>query len=208
MINELFGKCKSILIESVNKLKGSDKRKALAQAANKVGKGGQSIVASQFKVSRDTIRKGRYELESGCDIVDEHHAKGRKKAEDKLPKLMDDIKDIIDLQSQTDPNFKTTRLFTRLTIKEVRNQLILQKGYTNDELPTNQTLNNKVNQLGYKLKKVQKTKPLKKIPQTDKIFENIKEVRKKYGGKEDAVIISIDAKDRVKIGEFSMGWKE
>jgi hypothetical protein len=207
MINELLGKCKYILIESINKLKSSDKRKALAQIAKEIGKGGQSIVASEFNVSRDTIRKGRYELESGFKIVDAHNAKGRKKIEERLPKLMDDIKDIVDSQSQTDPNFKTTRLFTRLTVKEIRHQLILQKGYTDDGLPTNQTLNNKVNELGYNLKKVQKVNPIKKIPETDKIFENIKDVRKNYGGKENTVIISIDAKDRVKIGDFSRGGK-
>ncbi|KYH33976.1 rhodopirellula transposase [Clostridium tepidiprofundi DSM 19306] len=207
MINELFGKCKYILVESINKLKGSDKRKALAQTAKEIGKGGQSIVASQFKVSRDTIRKGTYELESGFKIVDAHNAKGRKKIEGKMPKLMDDIKDTVDSQSQTDPNFKTTRLFTRLTVKEIRKQLILQNRYTDEELPSNQMLNNKVNQLGYTLKKVQKVKPIKKIPKTDKIFENIKEVRKNYGGKENTVIISIDSKDRVKIGDFSRGGK-
>jgi Skp family chaperone for outer membrane proteins len=207
MINELLGKCKYILVESVNQLKGSSKRAALAKTAKELGKGGQSIVAYEFNVSRDTIRKGMRELESGFKIIDAHNAKGRKKIEEKMPKLMDDIKDIVDSQSQTDPNFKTTRLFTRLTVKEIRKQLIFQKGYTDEELPSNQTLNNKVNQLGYTLKKVQKVKPIKKIPETDKIFENIKEVRKNYGGKENTVIISIDAKDRVKIGDFSRGGK-
>lgn len=207
MINELFGKCKYIFIEAINQLKGSSKRKALAQTANEIGKGGQTIVATEFNVSRDTIRKGMYELESGIEIVDAHNEKGRKKIEEKLPQLMDDIKNIVDSQSQTDPSFKTTRLFTRLSIKEIRKQLILQKGYTDEELPSNQTLNNKVNQLGYTLKKVQKVKPLKKIAETDKIFKNIEEVRKNYGGKEGSVIISIDAKDRVKIGDFSRGGK-
>lgn len=207
MINELLGKCKYILIETVNQLKGSSKRKALAKTAKELGKGGQSIVAYEFSVSRDTIRKGMHELESGFEIVDAHNAKGRKKIEEKMPKLMDDIKDIVDSQSQTDPNFKTTRLFTRLTVTEIRKQLILQRGYTDDELPSNQTLNSKVNQLGYTLKKVQKVKPIKKIPETDKIFENIKEVRKNYGGRENTVIISIDAKDKVKIGDFSRGGK-
>ena len=50
-----------------------------------------------------------------------------KRIEEKLPHLLEDIKDIIDSQSQTDPNFKTTRLFTRLTSKEIRIQLIIQK---------------------------------------------------------------------------------
>ena len=58
MIQNFLGKCKDIFVESVNKLKGSDKRIALAQAAKAIGKGGQSIVSAEFGVSRDTIRKG------------------------------------------------------------------------------------------------------------------------------------------------------
>lgn len=162
MIQNFLEKCKDIFIESVNKLKGSDKRIALAKTAEAIGIGGQSVVAKEFNVSRDTIRKGTYELKSGIRIVDAFNARGRKKVEEKLPDLLENIKDIVDSQSQTDPDFKTTRLFTRLTVSEIRKQLILQKGYTDLELPTNQTLNNKINELGYNLKKVRKLKPLKK----------------------------------------------
>ena len=41
--------------------------------------------------------------------------------------LLEDITSIVDSQSQIDPDFKTTRLFTRLTSKEIRKQLIIQK---------------------------------------------------------------------------------
>jgi hypothetical protein len=82
---------------------------------------------------------------------------------EQLPNLLEDIKSIVDSQSQTDLNFHSTRLFTRLTVAEIRCQLIAKKSYTDEELPSNQTLNTKVNQMGYGLKKVQKTKPLKKI---------------------------------------------
>ncbi|HEY5583699.1 MAG TPA: hypothetical protein VIK78_04310, partial [Ruminiclostridium sp.] len=51
-----------------------------------------------------------------------------------------------------------------------RNQLIKQKNYEDADLPTNQTLNNKITKLGYKLKKVQKVKPLKKLEQTPVIL--------------------------------------
>ena len=94
-----------------------------------MGKGGQRFVAKMFNVSRDTIRKGTHELESGVRIIDAYNARGRKKAEEKLPDLLKDIKDIVDCQSQTDPSFKTTRLYTRLTVHEVRNQLVQIKGY-------------------------------------------------------------------------------
>ena len=39
------------------------------------------------------------------------------------PTLLDDIRAIVDSQSQTDPQFRTTRLYTRLSAAEVRRQL-------------------------------------------------------------------------------------
>jgi len=205
MILSILGKCKDIFKETVNKLKGSDRRIALASISEVIGKSGQSIVAKEFNVSRDTIRKGLHELNSGITIVDAFSARGRKPVEGKLPSLIKDIKKIVDSQSQTDPNFKTTRIFTRLTVKEVRKQLILQKGYADKDLPTNQTLNNKINRLGYHLKKVQKVKPLKKIVETDAIFENLRRVHDDNQSKNNVLRLSIDTKDRVKVGDFSRG---
>ncbi|SFE88247.1 hypothetical protein SAMN04487969_108206 [Paenibacillus algorifonticola] len=42
----------------------------------------------------------------------------------------------MDSQSQTDPSFKTERLYTRLTVKAIRELLIREKGYTEEELPS------------------------------------------------------------------------
>lgn len=205
MIHNFFGKCKEIFIENIAQLRGSSRRIALAKVSETIGKGGQSIVAKEFNVSRDTIRKGLHELKSGINIVDAFNARGRKSIEERLPNLVSDIKDLVDCQSQTDPSFNTTRLFTRITVKEVRNQLVKQKCYVEKELPTNQTLNNKINKMGYKLKKVRKVKPLKKIEETDKIFENLKKVHDENKSKDNVVRISIDTKDRVKVGDFSRG---
>ena len=165
------------------------------------------MLLKMFNVSRDTIRKGTHELESGFRIIDAYNARGRKKVEEKLPDLLDDIKHIIDCQSQTDPSFKTTRLFTRLTVEEVRTQLVEIKSYRLEQLPTLQTLNTKINNMGYILKKVMKTKPLKKVPETDMIFESVNIVRNKYETDIRTVMISIDTKDRVKIGNFSRNGK-
>jgi hypothetical protein len=46
----------------------------------------------------------------------------------------------------------------------VRRQLIAQKGYSDDELPTAETITTKLNELGYSLKKVAKTQPQKNFP--------------------------------------------
>ena len=78
--------------------------------------------------SRMTIRTGQQELRGGIACVDAFGLRGRKKAEAHLPHLLEDIRAIVDSQSQTDPQFHTTRLSTRLSAAEVRRQLIAQKG--------------------------------------------------------------------------------
>jgi hypothetical protein len=102
------------------------------------------------------------ELDSGLTCLDAFAARGRRPAEDHLPHLLDDIKDIADGQSQADPKFQTKRLFTRISAAEVRRQLIATKGYTDEQLPTQQTINTKLNLLGYRLTKVAKCRPQKK----------------------------------------------
>lgn len=205
MVPQWFNKCKDFVKETVSLLTGSKKRVALAKLSKQLGRGGPTLVARTCQVSRNTIRKGMQEVESGIAIADKFHERGRLLAEKKRPDLLVDIQAIVDAQSQTDPSFKTEKLYTRLTVKEIRNQLIREKGYTAEELPTLQTINTKVNQLGYTLKKVKKVKPFKKIMQTDAIFEKLKETHEETKEQSNVVRISIDTKDRVKIGDFSRG---
>ena len=80
-----------------------------------------------------------------------------------MPNLLPDIRAIVDGQSQTDPQFKTKRLYTRLTAPQVRRQLISQFGYRDEELPTATTIATKLNQLGYYPTKVAKSKPKKSL---------------------------------------------
>jgi len=50
-------------------------------------------------------------------------------------------------------------------------------------------------------------KPLKKLEQTDDIFHNLDKVYRDHQEKSNVVRLSIDTKDRVKIGPFSRGGK-
>ena len=90
--------------------------------------------------------------------------RGRKRAEAHLPNLLADLEAIVTGQSQADPSFRTTRLYTRLTAGEVRRQLIAQKGYTDAEVPCIQTIGAKRNTLGYYPQTVAKTQPQKRSP--------------------------------------------
>jgi len=158
---ELTAEVKATYIETAKALKGSDRRVFMARIVRTLGYGGQSKAERELGWCRNTILKGTNELDSGVRIADNFSARGRKKAEEKLPNLLLDIQAIVDGQSQTDPTFQTTRLYTRLSVAEVRKQLMVQKGYTDDELPTGETIRVKLNDLGYKLRAVQKSRPKK-----------------------------------------------
>ena len=150
-----------VLIDAAKALKGSQKRLFMAKTVQAMGRGGQRWAQENLAWCRETIRKGTHELRSGMTCVDAFHCRRRKPAEEHLPRLLDDIRAIADGQSQADPKFQTDRLFTRISAAEVRRQLIAVKGYTDEQLPTRQTINTKMNLLGYSLSRVAKCRPQK-----------------------------------------------
>jgi hypothetical protein len=205
MITDFFGKCKKYLSKTIEMISGTEKRLILGAMADEYGIGGQSAIAKEFNVGRNTIRKGAVENRTGNRYEDKFNERGRKSTEEKLPNLIRDIRAIVEPSCQTEPKFKNTRLYTRLTVPTIRKLLITEKNYKDDELPTNATLNTIVNKCGYILRKVQKTKPINKIKETDAIFDNLKQIHEETGKLDDTVRLSMDAKDRVKVGNFSRG---
>jgi hypothetical protein len=89
----------------------------------------------------------------------------------------------------------------------VRKVLIEQKNYRNEELPGTETIRIKLNELGYYPQKVTKSKPQKKIPETDEIFEQMKRVTDEVAQDPTTFEILMDAKAAVDIGPFSRGGK-
>jgi len=109
--------------------------------------------------------------------------------------------------SQADPTFKTTQLYTPLTAKEVRQRLIDDQGYADAELPTRRTISTKLNALDFRPQTVAKSQPLKKIPETEAIFEHLYQVNQAADAQEGVLRLSMDAKATVKVGPFSRGGK-
>lgn len=164
ILQQIPTEMKETFIETAAILKGHERRRFMARIVNSLGRGGASWAERELGWNRTTINKGRRELESGKPIKDNYSARGRKKAEYYLPNLLSDIKAIVDEESQTDGTFRTTKLYTRMSAKEVRRQLITQKGYTDKALPAAKTIGEKMNELGYHLRPVVKSKPQKKLP--------------------------------------------
>lgn len=204
---EITDSLKNVFSETAQVLKSGDRRIFMARVVKALGKGGQRYAETELHWNRDVIRKGMHELESGIQCVDYFSGRGRKPIEEHLPNLIDDIDSIVKSQSQTDPTFNTTRLYTRLSSAEVRQQLIEQKGYNDSDLPSEETIRQKLQELGYRMRSVQKSQPKKKVPQTDAIFDELDKIHTSAKNDETVLRISIDAKASVQVGPFSRGGK-
>ena len=108
---------------------------------NLLGWGGQSFAEQAMGWNRCTIRKGWSEYQSGQAIEDYSGQKGRPSIEERLPNLLEDIRSIVEPSGQTDPTFRSTRIYSPLSAKEVRERLLAQYGYTDTELPCTRTCN-------------------------------------------------------------------
>jgi hypothetical protein len=150
-----------VLIDTAKALRASQRRAFMARTVKAMGPGGPLWAEAHLGWNRGTLRKAIHELDSGMTCLDAFHCRRRKPAEEHLPRLLEDIRAIADGHSQADPKFQTDRLFTRISAAEVRRQLIATKGYTDAELPTQQTINKKLNLLGFRLTRVAKCRPQK-----------------------------------------------
>ena len=92
-----------------------------------------------------------------------------------------------------------------MTARAVGKVLLEQAGYQATELPSERTCRRRLNRLGYRLRRVQKTKPHKKLQETDAIFANVRRAHDRSAREEECLRISIDGKAKVKVGEFSRG---
>lgn len=161
MFLELTDATKRLLIDTADSLKGHARRVFQARSVRALGVGGQNRAEREFGWSGAVIRKGERELSTGIECLDGRCNGGQKPAEVIFPNLISDIKAIVDGQSQTDPQFRNSRLYTRLSAAEVRRQLMVQKGY-GDAVPSEETIRVKLNMAGFHPARVAKTKPKKR----------------------------------------------
>lgn len=206
MLTELTDSGITAIKRAAELLTGSKKRRYIAEISQQFLEGNARKTERTFGWGRRTVAKGLRELALGILCIDHYSGRGNKKTEDKRPRLREDLLSLIEPQSQTDPDFKAPFRYTRITAVAVRKALIEKKGWA-DELPSIRTIQNILNRLGYRLRKVQKSKPLKKIPQTDAIFENTLKVNQEADNNPEYLRVSIDVKAKVNIGELSRGGK-
>lgn len=191
--------------DAAGKLTGPKRRAFQAQVALDYLEGCPRRAERVFGWGRETVELGLNELRTGIVCLGNFSARGNQKTEEKCPELEQDIRELAEPQSQQDPKFQSPFLYTRMTAAAMRQALIEKKSWTNEELPHVNTIGEILNRLGFKLRRVQKSKPLKKVPETDAIFENLERENQASDARTDSLRISIDAKAKLDLGEFSRG---
>jgi len=107
---------------------------------------------------RNTVETGLNELRSNIRCLDDYSSRGNKRTEDRFAGLEDSIQEIVQHHAQTDPDFQNPYSYLKITAKSVRQELV-SKGYSDAQLPTENTIGKIFNRMNYSLKRVQKKSP-------------------------------------------------
>jgi len=195
------------LIQSgARRLTGYQRRLFQAEVARELCGGSARLAERRFGWGRDTVEKGLNELHHGVRCLEHFAARGRQRSEQKDPQLAADIRAIVEPHTYADPELKSPRRYTNLSAAEVRHALT-ETGYTDEQLPSERTLRDILNRMNYRLKRIQKGKPLKKTAATDAIFANVKAVQQQVRGDPETLEISMDTKAKVALGDYARGGK-
>lgn len=197
-----------LIRSAAQRLRGHQRRLFQAEVANSLCGGSPRAAERRFGWGRDCVETGLHEAGSGLRCVENFAAKGAVPREVKDPQLAADIRAVVEPHTQADPELKSPRRYTNLSAREVLEALRRQKGYNDDRLPKERTLRDILNRLGYRIKRIQKAKPLKKTEETDAVFANVRAARQEYSDDPEALEISIDTKAKVNEGDYSRGGKK
>jgi hypothetical protein len=196
----------ALIRSGARRLTGFRRRAFIAEVAAAVCDGRPRQAERRFGWGRDTVAKGLHEARRGMRCADDFAARGRRRSEDKDPRLAADIRAIVEPHAYADPELKSARRYTNLSAAEVRDALIA-KGHSPERLPGERTMRDILNRMNYRLKRIQKGRPLKKTAETDAIFANIKAVRQQARDDPEVLEISMDAKAKVALGDYARGGK-
>jgi hypothetical protein len=128
-------------------------------AAAVSGGDGDQVLPGQSASGRTRLWLG-----TGIRCRENYSTRGRRKSEEKSPELVQEIHALVESKAQADPKFQTPLAYTRITAKAVRERLLANAAGDGRHVPAERTVHDILNRLGYRLRRVQKTKPQKKSP--------------------------------------------
>ena len=164
---------------AASKLSGPQRRSFEAEMTLKYCAGHPLKAEAVFGWGRQTVALGLAEKRSGIICLGAQSAfSGRKRWEEQHPQVANALRQLAEAHAQQDPTFRTSLTYTRLTAQAAL-QALRAQGYRKEECPSPSTMAEVLNRMGYRLRKVVKAKPHKKIKETDAIFDNIKKKMKR-----------------------------
>jgi len=196
----------ALIRSGARRLTGYQRRSFQAEVAVELCGGNARQTERRFGWGRETVEKGLHERQTGLRCVEDFVARGRRRSEERDPQLAAEIRAIVEPHTHADPELKSSRRYTNLSAAEVRAALI-EKGHPQGKLPSERTMRDILNRMNYRLKRLQKGKPLKKTEQTDAIFANVKAVREQVRDQPETLEISMDTKAKVPLGDYVRGGK-
>src|SRR5229473_1949837 len=159
---------------AASQMSGPKRRAFEAEMALKHCGGTPLRAATLFGWGRQTVARGLAERRSGILCLGAQSAcSGRKRWEERHPQVAEALRQLADAHAQQDPTFRTSVTYTRLTAQAALKALS-EQGYSEEQLPSPSTMAAVLNRMGFRLRKVVKAKPQKKIKETAAIFDNIK----------------------------------
>jgi hypothetical protein len=149
------------------------------QYTNTIGycDGNPLMAEAVFGWGRQTVALGLAERRTGIMCLGAQSAfSGRKRWEEQHPQVAQALRQLADAHAQQEPTFRTSLTYTRLTAQAALKAL-REEGYSEEQLPSPSTMAEVLNRLGFRLRRVVKATPQKKIKETDAIFDNMKKKR-------------------------------
>ncbi len=137
--------------ETAEQLSGREKRIFMARVVSIYGKGGQRWAEKELNWNRGTIRRGKQELENG-EVGKSHGQRGKKRVDDFLPKLNDDLRSIVREHYFDDPEFWKDKVI-KMSVANIMRLLVHDKGYCSAEIPSPETIRRKLLKMGYNLRR-------------------------------------------------------
>jgi hypothetical protein len=202
MMNVLTEEVIASFKDAARKLTGPKRRAFQAQVTLDYLDGSVWKAERVFGWSHHTVTLGLNELRTGITCLGNFSARGNHKTEVKWPELEADMRALAEPESQADPKFQSPFLYTRMTAKAMRQALIDQKGWTDQELPHQNTIGEIMNRRatncgGSEDQTVEEGSPnrcdFRQCPPGESGGRRLPEV----------VRISMDAKAKVDVGDFS-----
>ena len=196
----------ALIRSGARRLTGFQRRAFQAEVAVELCGGNARQAERRFGWGRETVEKGLHERHAGIRCLEDFVARGRQRVEDKDQRLAADIRAIAEPHTYADPSLKSSRRYTNLSAAEVLEALIA-RGHAKADLPAERTMRNILNRMNYRLKRIRKGVPLKKVKETDAIFADVRAVREQARADPATLEISMDTKAKVALGAYVRGGK-